>query len=308
MTTKIPDDYYTSLHSRPHPAVLLTVEKSLTREEGMAVSKTIREYLEAAPDTDDMQPLWTRFVDIDATDVHFLQGFFSPADKGFLGELVLAIDEVRKFSMVSSFDFKARQYPKKSTRKATPVSAPIGNLEGLRRGLPDPNRLPIGLRFFACEEAMAEACKLGKIFGRWPFFNFDKGDLRAYSEKLVSEFPERYPYLAEADKAIGGKLTEVIAELGKHPHPPAYELRRFWKCVENGDVMAWTELGNYLLREIAKGAGNPFQHYEEDVWASPGMRAGSGDRASVTKYGSFLKTRHKPALTSGSTRGMVADD
>ncbi|QIX22398.1 hypothetical protein FOB41_15210 [Agrobacterium pusense] len=138
---------------------------------------------------------------------------------------------------------------------------------------------------------MSEARKLGQIYDRWPFYGFDKNDLRVWSEKLVAEFGERYPYLAEADKALGGKLTEVIEELGKHPFQKPFELRRFWISVQKGGVKSWTPLANELLCEIANGAGNPYKHYEEPVEDTPATAyLYRDDRASVTKYKGFTRS------------------
>lgn len=263
MTTMIPDDYYDEMYSRPHPAILLTVDEALSTAEGLAVSRAIRELLMKTSDRDDMLPVWVRFVAFDATEVHFLQPYFCPSDKLFLAKLVIEIDAVRKHTSVSSFDFSARQYPKR-THRATPVS-PRLKREGHSDGTPylNINRLPLSLRFFQCPAAHSEAKELGTIYSRWPFVGFSNGDLLGYAERLAAEFEQRYPYLAEADRAICGRLTKVIEELGKHPHQPAFELRQFWTAVKKGDVSGWSGLADNLLEQVVSGQVDRFRWHEE---------------------------------------------
>lgn len=304
MTTKLTNEQSNELYKGQHPAILLNVTKTISTAEGAAINRRITEYLATLDDADDMRPVWVRFSDISTADVHFLQSHLAPTDKASLTALVLAIENVERFSLVSSFDFKTRQYPKKAMKKSK-IKLPSGlpndpdNKQITKKPEfyphPDPSYLPIKLRFFACEEAMREAFKLGDIYERWPFFGFDRDDLRITSEKLVAEFVERYPYLAEADKALDGKLTEVIRELGKHPYQKPFELRRFWASVKRGGVRSWPQLANDLLCEIAKGAGNPYKHYEEAEELTTAVAhlnrddRPRGDRTSVTKYTGFAK-------------------
>ncbi|ANL28606.1 hypothetical protein AMC90_CH02805 [Rhizobium phaseoli] len=270
MTTKIPEDVVSTLHSKPHRAVHLVVTSKLDATEGAKVLNTVSEFLAETSDTAEMLPVWMRFTDLNDCEIYALQPFFVPSDKDFLSGLILAINGVEKHMTVSSFDYRARQYPKKGNGKKRAVTAdPLirrakerADATGTVSAIPDPNCLPLSLRFFACDAALAEAKKLGEIYDRWPFFGFCRDDLKAWSEKLVAEFAERYPYLAEADKVLAGKLTEVITELGKHPYQKPFELRRFWISVRKGGVKSWKQLANELLCEIAKGAGNPFRHYE----------------------------------------------
>ncbi|MQY46106.1 hypothetical protein GAO09_08560 [Rhizobiales bacterium RZME27] len=265
MTAKIPDEYYRSLHSRPHPAILLTVDASLDMKDGVAVSRGIGEYLEQTPDTGNELPVWVRFVDLDTVNVYSLQSYFCPTDKLFLAKLVTEIGAVKKHISVPSFDFRARQYPKK-TQRATPASPRLkrethsDNMMHL-----DPNRLPLNLRFFVCPQAQIEAKQLGTIYSRWPFYGFNGGDLLEFANKLVAEFEERYPNLAKADKAIGGRLTKVISELGKQPHQPAFELRQFWTAVKHGYVSVWSDLADNLLGQIACGKVDAYRWHEEVV-------------------------------------------
>lgn len=304
MTTKLTDEQFNELFQARHEAILLNVGKSVSTAEGAAINRRITEYLATTDDADDMRPVWVRFSDISTADVYFLHSHLAPTDKASLTALVLAIEDVERFSMVSSFDFKTRQHPKKAMKKSK-IKLPSGlpndpNNKRITRKLefyphPDPSYLPIKLRFFACEEAMGEAYKLGDIYERWPLFGFDRDDLKVWSEKLVAEFADRYPYLAEADKALDGKLTEVIAELGKYPHQKPFELRRFWISVQKGGVKSWKPLANELLCEIARGAGNPYEHYEEMEEVTTGTAylnrddRSRGDRTSVTKYAGFAK-------------------
>ncbi|MBP2235234.1 hypothetical protein J2Z31_001726 [Sinorhizobium kostiense] len=304
MTTKLTDERYNELYQAKHEAILLNVEKSVSTTEGAAINRSITEYLSTLQDADDMRPVWIRFADIGTANVYFLQSHLASADKASLAALVLAIEGVERFSLVSSFDFKTRQYPRKAMKKSKfklPTGLPSDpNNKRITKKLefypfPDPNCLPLKLRFFSCEEAMREAFKLGDIYERWPFFGYDRDDLRVTTEKLVAEFAERYPYLAEADKVIGGKLTEVITELGKHPYQKPFELRRFWSSVKRGGVRSWAQLANELLAEVAQGAGNPYRHYEEAeemTTATAHLNRDDrprGDRTSVTTYAGFAK-------------------
>lgn len=304
MTTKLTNEQCDELYKRQHPATLLNVTKTISTAEGAAINESITDYLATVDDADDMRPVWVRFSDIGTADVYFLQSHLAPTDKAFLTALVLAIEDVERFSLVSSFDFKTRQYPRKAPKKSK-IRLQSGqpcdpNNKQITKKLefyphPDPSYLPIKLRFFACEEAMREAFKLGDIYERWPFFGFDRDDLRITSEKLDAEFADRYPYLAEADKALDGKLTEVIRELGKHPYQKPFELCRFWASVKRGGVRSWPHLANDLLCEIAKGAGNPYKHYEEMEEGTTGTAylnrddRPRGDRTSVTTYAGFAK-------------------
>ncbi|TBA24694.1 hypothetical protein [Rhizobium ruizarguesonis] len=272
MTTKLTGEQNNELYHAKHEAILLYVGKSLSIKEGAAINRAIVEYLATLEDTDDMRPVWMRFSDIGAANVYYLQPHLASTDKASLSALVLAIDGVERFSVVSSFDFKTRQFPTKATKKSSfklPAGLPANpNNKRITKKLefyppPDANCLPIKLRVFACEEAMREAYKLGDIYDRWPFFGFDHNDLRVTTEKLVAEFAERYPYLAEVDRVLDGKLTEVIRELGKHPYQKPFELRRFWMSVHRGGVKSWKELAEELLCEIARGGGNRFKHYGE---------------------------------------------
>lgn len=301
MTTKIPGELVSTFHSKPHQAVHLVVTSKLDITEGANVSTAVSDYLAETPATAEMLPVWIRFIDLQACEIYALQPYFAPADKEFLSGLILAIDAVERHMTVSSFDYKARQFPKKGKKRAVTADslARREKEKAAARGpvnmLPDPNRLPLSLRFFACEEAMEEGKKLGQIYARWPFFGFGKDDLRVWSDKLVAEFSERYPYLAAADRALDGKLTEVITELGKHPFQQPFELRRFWASVEKGGVKSWKPLAYELLAEIAKGVGNPYKHYEESEELTTAVAhlnrddRPRGDRSSVTKYAGFAK-------------------
>lgn len=268
MTTEISAQVTSTLYSKPHQAVHLVVTSKLDIAGGGKVLREVCALLAEAPDTADMLPVWIRFTDLQACEIYSLQPYFASADKDFLSRLSLAIDGVDKHMIVSSFDYQARQFPKKGTKRAV-TADPLARKEKERVAgapvtmLPDPNRLPLSLRFFACEEAIEEAKRLGQNYDRWPFFGFCRDDLKIYSQKLVAEFAERYPYLAEVDRVIDGKLTEVIAELGKHPYQKPFELRRFWISVRKGGVTSWKQLAEELLCEMAKGDGNRFKHYEE---------------------------------------------
>ena len=231
--------------------------------EGLAVSKAIREHLKRTPDTNDVLPVWVRFMNIAAAEVYVLQPYFCPSDKAFLSELVLAVEAVKKHTSVASFDYHARQHPKK--HRATPVSPPLKSAARNDECMLDPYRLPLDLRFIACEEGRAEARQLGELYSRWPFIGFEKADLEDWSEKLASEFAERYPYLAQADVVLGGRLTRVIRELGRHPHQPAFELRRMWISMQKFSVMTWSELADELLAVIATGQGDRYRWLEENV-------------------------------------------
>lgn len=266
MTSKIPEDH--QLYDKPHRAIVLTVESKTTVPEAAEIANAVTGYLEAAYDSGELLPVWIRFSDLQDREMFALQPHLAPTDRDFLNRLILALDAVDKHSTVSSFDHKTRQYPKKERKRTIAKPLRPNNGEGASTrasgiAIPDPNRLPIALRFMACEEAMAEAKKLGQVYDRWPFFGFDKDDLRVWSEKLVVEFEDRYPYLAEADKVLDGKLTQVITELGKHPFQKPFELKSFWYAVQKVAVKAWTPLADELLAEIAKAAGNPYKHYEE---------------------------------------------
>ncbi|QCL83379.1 hypothetical protein CFBP5875_01555 [Agrobacterium pusense] len=290
MTTKIPEDVVSTLYSKPHRAVHLMVTSKLGVTDGAKVSNAVSDYLAETPDKAEMLPVWLRFTDLQDCEIYTLQPYFVPADKDFLSDFILTIDDVEKHMTVSNFDYRVRQFPKKGKKRAV-TADPLVRREKERAAalgpvtmLPDPNRLPLSLRFFACEEAMSEAQKLGQIYDRWPFYGFDKNDLRVWSEKLVAEFGERYPYLAEADRALDSKLTEVITELGKHPFQKPFELRRFWYAIQKGGVKSWTPLANELLCEIAKGAGNPYKHYEEGSELTTATSyLDRDDRALVTK-------------------------
>jgi len=317
MTAKIPDDDYKSFHERPHPAILVTVEDSVSREQGLAISRSMQEYLEAAEDTNDMRPLWLKFAAIETARVHFLQPSFAPTDRQFLGELIRRVPATCRLSLIPSFDFKVRQWPKRRTKAAAagkPLAGHVPRSSG-RIGTyppPDASMLPLKFRFFACEEAMQEAYELGTMFDRWPFYGFDKDDLKSSSDKLVSGFSTRYPYLAEVDKLIGGKLTSVITALGDAPHQPAFELRRFWMSVARGGVRSWEGLADDLLDVIADGKGDPLRFHEEPEKTTTGTaRLYSPDRKSVTKPSTF-RTRYKmsstPVLTPSHARGMVVED
>lgn len=306
MTTKLTNEQCDELYKGQHPAILLNVTKTISTTEGAAINQSITDYLAMVDDAadNDMRPVWVRFSDIGTADVFFLQSHVAPADKASLTALVLAIDDVERFSLVSSFDFKARQYPTKAPKKSKfKLPAGLPNDPDNKRVTkklefyphPEPSYLPIKLRFMACEEAMREAFRLGDNYERWPYFGYDRDALRSTSEKLVAEFAERYPYLAEADKVIGGKLTEVICELGKHPYQKPFELRRFWASVKRGGVRSWPQLADDLLCEIARGAGNPYKHYEEGEELTTAVAhlnrddRPRGDRSSVTKYMGFAK-------------------
>lgn len=287
MTSKIPEDH--QLYDKPHRAIVLTVESKMTVPDAAEVTNAVTGYLEAAHDSGELLPVWLRFSDLQGREMFALQPHLAPTDREFLNTFILAIDGIDKHTTVSSFGYKTRQFPRKE-RKRT-ISKPLRRNDGEGAAvkssgiaIPDPNRLPIALRFMACEEAMAEAKKLGQVYDRWPFFGFDKDDLRVWSEKLVVEFEDRYPYLAEADKVLDGKLTEVITELGKHPFQKSFELRRYWYAIQKGAVKAWTPLANELLAEIAKGAGNPYKHYEEaNELTTATSYLDRDDRALVTK-------------------------
>ncbi|MBB3314597.1 hypothetical protein FHT77_000439 [Rhizobium sp. BK181] len=298
MTSKIPEDH--RLYDKSHRAIVLTAEARMTVPDGAKVTGAVTDYLKSALDAGELLPVWVRFTDLQDREIFDLQPFFAPADRDFLNGLILAIEGVDKHMTVSSFSYKARQFPKKDRKRATGKPLRRNDGEGAAAkasdiAIPDPNCLPLSLRFFACEEALAEAKKLGEIYDRWPFFGFCRDDLKTCSEKLVAEFAERYPYLAEVDKVLDGRLTEVIMELGKHPYQKPFELRRFWKSVRHGGVKSWKQLANELLCEIAQGAGNPFRHYEETE--APTTAAAylahddrpRRDRAFMTRYSRFSK-------------------
>lgn len=319
MTTEISQGRYDELFTVAHPAILLTVEKEVSTEEASAINNAIGAHLARLDEAGDMRPVWVRFRAVSRCDIHHLQCHMSPSDRSILNDLLLAVDGIDKFVLVSSFDFRSRQWPKKSAKKTKLTTPPRTNGNdpsnpAITRKLdfntpPTPAALPMKLRFMACEEAMREAYKLGDMYDRWPFFGFDRDDLRVCSDKLVAEFGTRYPYLAEADAALGGKISTVITELGKHPYPPAFERKRFWLSVKAGGVNSWTPLADDLLAMIAKSAGDEFKHFEEptaDTLVSSYIY--SDDRTSVTKRRHFVPARRKPALTTGNARGMVADE
>jgi hypothetical protein len=318
MTTEISQERYDELMSVAHPAVLLTVEKPVSSEQASAINKAIAEYLAPLDEAGDMRPIWVRYLAVDRCDINHLQCYLAPSDRSTLNDLVLAVDGLSKYMLVTSFDFRSRQWPMK-TAKTTLTTPPKTNGNDPANPTvtkkrefnppPNPNVLPVKLRFMACEEAMREAYKLGDMYDRWPFFGFDRDDLRVVSAKLVAEFPTRYPNLAEADVAMDGRITQVITELGKHPYQPAFERKRFWMSVKAGGVNSWTRLANELLAVIAKGAGDEFKHFDEptaDTLASSYIY--SDDRTSVTKRRHFVPVRRKPTLTTGIARGMVVDD
>ncbi|WP_018858484.1 hypothetical protein [Rhizobium sp. 42MFCr.1] len=299
MTRKIAEDH--RLYDKSHRAIVLTAEARLTIPDGAKVTRAVTDYLESALDAGELLPVWIRFADLEDREIFDLQPFLAPLDRDFLTGLILAIDGVDKHMTVSSFSYKARQFPKKERKRATGRPLRCNDGEGAAAkasgiAIPDPNRLPLNLRFMACDEAMTEARKLGEVFDRWPFFGFCRDDLKAWSEKLVAEFADRYPYLAEADKALDGALTEAIRELGKHPYQKPFELRRFWLSVRHGGVKSWKQLANELLYEIAKGAGNPFRHYEEMEAPTTAAAFLNRDdrpprnRAFMTRYARFSKS------------------
>ncbi|HEV7246233.1 MAG TPA: hypothetical protein VGN93_04505 [Shinella sp.] len=319
MTTEISQERYDELFSVAHQAILLTVEKEVSTEEASAINKAIADHLVLIEEAGDMRPVWVRFQAVSRCDIHHLQCYMAPSDRSILNGLILAVDAVNKYTMVSSFDFRSRQWPKKAVKKTKLTTPPRTNGNdaanpAITRKLefnipPNPSALPMKLRFMACEEAMREAYKLGDIYDRWPFFGFDRDDLRVCSDKLVAEFGTRYPYLAEADAALGGKITAVVTELGKHPYQPAFERKRFWMSVKAGGVNSWTHLADELLAVIAKGAGDDFKYFEEptaDTLASSYIY--SDDRTALTGRRHFVPARRKPPLTTGNARGMVAED
>lgn len=296
MTSKIPKDH--TLYDKSHRAIVLTAEARMTVPDGAKVINAVTDYLESALDACELLPIWVRFADIQDREIFALQPFFAPMDRDFLNGLILAIGGVDKHMTVSSFSYKARQFPKKERKRATGKPLRRNDGEGAAAkvsdiAIPNPNCLPLSLRFFACDEAVAEARKLGEIYDRWPFFGFCRDDLKTWSQKLVAEFDQRYPYLSEVDKVLDGKLTEVIMELGKHPYQKPFELSRFWISVRKGGVKSWKQLAHELLWEIAKGAGNPFKHYEE--MEVPTTAAAyldrddrpQSDRAFMTRYSRF---------------------
>lgn len=315
MTTKISDGDYKRFHDRSHTAILVTVEESVSREQGLAIAREIREHLEAAEDTGEMRPLWLKFAAFDTARVHFLQPSFAPSDRWLLGELIRRVPAVCRLSLVPSFDFKVRQWPKRRTKAAAAGKPLVGHAprsSGRTGAYPPPetNMLPLRFRFFACDEAMKEAYELGTMFDRWPFYGFDNDGLKSSADKLVSGFSTRYPYLAEVDKLIGGKLTSVITALGNAPHQPPFELRRFWMSVSRGGVRSWEGLADDLLDVIAGGKGNPFRFHEEPETTGAASH-GSPDRKSVTKQGTFRiwhKMSSPAALTPSHARGMVVED
>lgn len=319
MTTEISQEHYDELFSVAHPAILLTVEKEVSTEEASAINQAIGKHLSGLDEAGDMRPVWVRFHAVNRCDIHHLQCYMAPSDRSILSELILSVDAVEKYMLVSSFDFRSRQWPKKSAKKTKLTTPPRTNgndssKPAITKKLefnppPTPAALPMKLRSMACEEAMREAYKLGDIYDRWPFFGFNRDDLRVASERLVADFKIRFPYLAEADVALGGKITKVISELGKHPYQPAFERRRFWMSVKAGGVNSWASLADDLLAVIAKGAGDEFKHFEEPTDENlVSSYIYSDDRTSVTKRRHFVPLRKKPALTTGIARGMVADE
>lgn len=266
MTTEIPTDYYQRLHQTGHAAVLLTVENKLSTEESVAVLKRVRGFLNDIDDGDDMRPAWLRFVDVASADVNFLVPLFCPTDKKVLSQLLIAVPEIKRHTLISQFDYMARQWPRKAIKNSR------GGLSGrpqvLKREFHEPqnpNTLPLKLRFMACEAAMREAYTLGERMDDWPFFGFTKTEMKVWSEKLAREFDGRYPYLAEADRAIGGRLTRVISELGNHPDQPTFDRRSFWMCIRKGAVRHWEKQCDVFLKVISQRTGNAYKHYEEKV-------------------------------------------
>lgn len=270
MTTRLPADHYRSLHERPHAAILVTVEQSLSREDGLAVVEAVEAYLEATGDVEDMRPLWIKFEDFETVRAHSLMPFFSPADRTFLGELIKAIPAVDKFNLVSEFDFEARQYPKR--KAAVPEVAKMPTRRSASTVEEYVNEWPLKLRFLATEEARREAHKLGSIYERWPFVNFTAADLKETSDRRVRDFEERYPLLARADRLMSNKITRVISALGRHPHAPVWERKRFWGTVKLGGVMQWETFADDLLAEIEAGRTDRFRlhdrHEEEPETAA----------------------------------------
>lgn len=304
MTTEISQKRFDELMSASHPAIVLTVERTVSKEEAADINQAINDHLADLYDADDMRPVWVRFQSVDGCDIHHLLNHMAPSDRSVLDYLILAVEGIGKYTIVTSFDFCRRQWPKKTATKTklkTPPKVTSNNPANptVTKKIefyppPNPTVLPLSLRFMSCEEAMREAYKLGDIFDRWPFVGFDRSDLRAWSTKLVAEFGERYPYLAQADAALHGKLTEVIECVGSTPHPPIFEFRRFWMSVKRGAVRSWVELADDLLRVMSEGEGEKVSR--------------SDDRTSLTGRRHFVPARKKPALTTGIARGMVADE
>ncbi|MCW5710612.1 hypothetical protein [Shinella sp.] len=261
MTTKLPDDDDSKLYTVPHAAILLTAEQPLSREAGIAAMQAVTACLEAADDTGDMRPMWIKFESIDTVHIYHLLAVRVPASRSFLGELVKAVPSIDRFNLVASFDYRARQYPK--PRKRVSVSGKMPVKQAPRSVEDYVSEWPLKLRFLATDEARREARELGSIYERWPFFNFSDEDLRETSDRLMRDFGERYPLLAEADRIMGGKITKVIAELGRHPHAPVWERKRFWATLKNCAVMSWEAFADDLLAEIAAGRTDRFRFHEE---------------------------------------------
>ncbi len=244
------------------------MERKLATAECFDAARRIEAFVAAAEDADEMRPLWVRFADVDTADVHYPVSYFCPEDKAFLSTLLLAIPEARRFTLVSSFDFMSRQWPKRKPKMT------YGGLSEKPRAVPefpgfypppDPDTLPIKLRFLCCEEAMKEAYTLGENMDRWPFWGRFDHELRSWAHTLVRELDERYPYLAQADVAIGGRLREVLVKLGDHPHQPTFDRRRFWACIRYGAVRHWEQQCDEFLAIMAEGAGDAVRFHEERV-------------------------------------------
>jgi len=263
MTTRLPDDHSNRLHDIPHAAILVTTEQPLSREAGIAAMQAIMATLEAAEDTDDMRPVWLKFESIGTARVHFLLPVFAPADRTFLTELVAAVPAFERFYLVAAFDYQARQNPKRKKRMSAAAKMPRVHCSPPRSVEDYISEWPLKLRFLASDEARREAHELGSIYERWPFFNFSDEDLQNASERQVRDFDERYPLLAQADRILNGKITRVIAALGRHPHAPVWERKRFWGTLKNGAFLHLEAFADDLLAEIAAGRVDRFRNHEE---------------------------------------------
>lgn len=265
MTTQFNDSQMEALHSRTFSAIVIKVDQSITVKRASEINALVTEYLETATETDEMMPVFINYIDVGTTELFFPMSYPSPADKAFLDRLLTFVDEAKSYKRVSKFNYREEQFPKQSIKKKSAKKVTDKKLkeEPIYTRLPSLDYLPTDLRFMHCEEAMKECDKIAEIFGRWPFYGFQKDDLRVWTEKLVKEFDDRYPYLAEANRVIEGRLTKVITELGKHPYQDNFDRNSFWLSIKSGWAWKWMHSTGTFLDSIAKGNGSEERYYAD---------------------------------------------